>query len=242
MRVRLATVLVLSMAVFAWTQGARADAPPAGSGYVLACQGGGDMHISGGGAVIGGPSFFTVTFAAATQGANAAPPEPGTCAWLDRPLRPGEPLALTIPNDLNQVDQLKQAINGGTFQVHANNQGQDLLANQIDDVQVAAPAEGTGTDTTGNDATDNGTAGTTDTTGAGGAAVLMPPIQENGQGQTVTILRAVNVHVAGALSAQVIGSLAANKTVTLLGCSEQWCHVQFTGGDGWVSQSFLDVK
>jgi len=206
-----------------------ATTPPAGSGYVLACQGGGDMNISGGGAVLGGSSFFIVSFKAAAQGAGAAPPDPGTCAWIDRALRPGEPLTLQIPNDLQGVGKLKQAIDGGTFQVHANTVGKDLLVNQVDD---AVPAQG-------------GTAATTDdnsgggTSASGGGSVLQPPITgDNGGGQPMTIAKAVNVYTkAGGGSA--LGSLPAGTPVMSLGCKKSWCHVTFTGGDGYVAQSSL---
>ncbi len=201
---------------------ANTPAPPAGSGYVLACQGGGDMRISGGGAVIGGSSFFDVSFEAAAQGANASPPGPGTCAWLDRALRPGEPLALKVPNDIANASRLNRAIEGGTFQVHANNEGKDLLVNQIDSVHTGGGQAAGG---------DQGTASS--------GSVLMPPIAEDdGGGQPMTVARAVNVHTQ-ASGGSVLGSLAPGTSVTSLGCSKGWCHITFTGGEGWVAQTFL---
>ena len=203
-------------------------APPAGSGYVLACQGGGDMNISGGGATVGGPSYFTVAFRSAAQGANAAPPDPGTCAWVDRALRPGEPLVLNVPNQLAGADQLRQAIDGGTFQVHANTEGKELLVNQIDSAQPASAAAG------GSDGTTTG--------GSGSGSALQPPIAgDDGGGQPATIAKAVNVHTTAG-GGTVLGSLAAGTSVTLLDCSKSWCHVQFTGGDGYVAQSFLNLQ
>ena len=209
---------------------AAAATPPPGSGYVLACRGGGDMNISGGGATVGGPSFFDVSFAAAAQGANAATPDPGTCAWLDRALRPGEPLVLNIPNQLANADRLKRAIGGGSFQVHANSEGKDLLVNQIDQVRAGggSVSVGVSSGTQGTDAQDNNS----------GNSVLQPPIAEDSGGsQPMTIAKAVNVHTTAG-GGSVLGSLGAGTAVTSLGCSKGWCHIQFAGGEGYVAQSF----
>ncbi|MEJ0098145.1 MAG: SH3 domain-containing protein [Bauldia sp.] len=206
--------------------------PPAGSGYVLDCQGGKGMRISGGGAVIGGPSFFSVSFKAADQPGNSGALEPGTCAWVDRPLNAAEPLLLNIPNDLQGADSLKQALKRGSFAVHANNEGKDLLVNQIDDVQGGGNAQGGGVSV--NVTVGNGG-------GSGGGSVLQPPIAEdNGSGQPATIAKAVNVHTtAGGKQDSVLGSLSAGTSVTSLGCSKGWCQIQFPGGEGYVGQSFL---
>lgn len=224
-------VLIATVSAPGIATAARLKPAPAGSGYVLACQGGGNMQISGGGAVLGGSSFFIVSFEAAAQGANAAPPDPGTCAWTDRALRPGEPLMLNVPNDLAEVGQLKEAIAGGTFQVHANNDGQDLVVNQIDDVQVvdSTPLSPGLAVTNGSD---------DDSNSASGSSVLQPPIAEdNSEGQPLMIAKAANVHKTAALGS-VFHSLAAGTEVTSLGCSKGWCLVQFPGGEGYVSQSF----
>ena len=219
---------------------ANANASPAGSGYALDCQGGGDMNISGGGAVLGGSSFFNVSFGAAPQGSNASPPGPGTCAWQDRALRPGEPLVLQIPNQLSGIDVLKQAIDGGTFEVNVNTVGKVLLVNQVDDVQVASGQSGGSAAGSGGDQGAAGTGTGAGTTAKGsGASVLMPPIAEdNGSGTPAIVARAVNVHTA-ASGGSVIGSLGAGTAVTNLGCSKGWCHVAFPGGQGFVAQSFL---
>ena len=211
--------------------GAASATPPAGSGYVLACQGGGDMNVSGGGAVLGGSSFFIVSFNAAAQGASAAPPDPGTCAWIDRALRPGEPLALNVPSDLDGADKLNKAIKGGTFEVHANTVGKELLVNQIDSVELGGKSK----DAAGVSVN----IGTSNAGGGNGGSVLQPPIAENtGGGQPMTVAKAVNVYTkAGGGSA--LGSLAAGTAVTSLGCGKGWCHIQFTGGEGYIAQSSI---
>ena len=205
-----------------------AGSPAAGSGYVLVCQGGGDMHVSGGGVTLGGPSYAIVSFDAAPQGASAAPPGPGTCAWTDRALRAGEPLTLQIPNDLPGGDKLKQAIDGGTFQVHANTVGKALVVNQVDDAKPSQGGAATATDNTGNGASTSG-----------GGSALQPPIAEDTG--PATIAKAVNVHTS-ANGKTVIGSLPAGTGVTSLGCSGGWCHVSFSGGQGYVAQSFLSFQ
>ena len=56
--------------------------------YPLMCRGGGTMKaklFSGG---------MQIWFVGASQGAEAGPPRPGQCTWLDRGFRPGEPRSI----------------------------------------------------------------------------------------------------------------------------------------------------
>jgi len=219
-----------------------AGSPPAGSGYVLVCQGGGAMRISGGGAVLNGPSFFSVTFGAASQAGNSGRLDPGTCAWIDRPLNGAEPLQLNIPNNLDGADSLRQALRHGSFQVHANNEGHDLLVNRIDGVHGGGVSNGGGNGISVgigiNVGGGNAQGGISVGNGTGnGDSVLRPPIAEGSGSESLTIAKAANVHTTAG-GGSVLGSLAAGTAVTSLGCSKGWCHIQFAGGEGYVAESF----
>lgn len=91
---RAVTTAALTIASIA-AAGAMADDPPS---YPLVCQGGSSMRIAVSHDVRGdgttGRTLMTVYFDKAAQGAGAAMPGAGECAWMDRPLNDGEPAQL----------------------------------------------------------------------------------------------------------------------------------------------------
>jgi hypothetical protein len=113
-------------------------APVQPTSYLLTCVGGGQMtgRLDMAGAV--------VDFAPAAQGAAAAAPNPGECAWHDRGFRPGEPVTLSLSEPLRAGDAeaLVQATQpGGSFQVRAYNNGQGtMVVTAIDQITLAPPA------------------------------------------------------------------------------------------------------
>ena len=55
-------------------------------------------------------------------GANASPPQPGQCSWLDRGPRAGEPNSLVVSNNRGTAAYLMQSMfGGGNFYVHVFN-------------------------------------------------------------------------------------------------------------------------
>jgi hypothetical protein len=68
--------------------------------YPMVCRGGPMMRImvnhDVNGAGIPGATAMFVYFNKAPTGASMAPPPPGSCAWLDRPLNAAEPAVLWI--------------------------------------------------------------------------------------------------------------------------------------------------
>jgi len=147
-------------------------------------------------------------------------------------------LVLDIPNDLQNADALKQALKHGSFQVHANNTGKALLVNQIDSVQGNGGGSGGGVSVSiGVNLGSNGGGASSD-----GGSALQPPIAEDdGDSQPMTVARAVNVHTKSDGKGDVLGSLGVGTQVTGT-CSKGWCHVTFSGGDGYVAQSFLSSQ
>jgi hypothetical protein len=83
---RLATGLTAGALLGFSSIGGVAAAP---TSFPLMCRGGGAMDA----AVISkrGGVLLGVTFAKATKAGTVQPPAPGTCTWIDRRIRPGEP-------------------------------------------------------------------------------------------------------------------------------------------------------
>ena len=72
--------------------------------YELVCRGGGNMAFGTQWENSAGQLEVEIRFERATHGAREEGPlRPGTCAWTDRALRDGEPLALALRVPANKV-------------------------------------------------------------------------------------------------------------------------------------------
>nr|WP_319947169.1 hypothetical protein [uncultured Shimia sp.] len=64
--------------------------------YRLDCKGGGNMVLGAEWVAAIGDLKIEIRYDRAARGSSQAPLTPGTCAWADRALREGEPLALSL--------------------------------------------------------------------------------------------------------------------------------------------------
>ena len=69
-----------------------ADASAEPPSYPMVCKGGGNM----GAELRTSAKFIAITFEKSPQAASRQEPAPGTCAWVDRPLSPQEPVMLGL--------------------------------------------------------------------------------------------------------------------------------------------------
>lgn len=93
--------------------------------YPMVCRGGGNMSAMYG--RVDGESILAITFKRSPYADNQRHPEPGQCAWLDRPLSAEEQLELRYTNKKNRITNL--TIEKDRIQVlkyEGNNGGSDL--------------------------------------------------------------------------------------------------------------------
>ncbi len=190
-----------------------ATVPAASPGYLIACSGGGGMT-----AKVANDGFVRIHFAPAPNGLGGGYPTAGMCTWSDRAFRPGEPLVLVYKRqagDAKIASNLVQAAeNGGTFQVHANNDGNGaMLVASLDQAEPLSAPTG------------------------------LPGPQQGAQGALVaTVISAVNLHVGDKKSKFVV-TLRAGTQLAVAGCDNFWCRVlaDVPGGFGFVSRKYLTV-
>ena len=85
-------VAVATSTIAALKSGSGASASP--TSYTLVCKGGGSMK--GEYRATDGRFWFQIRFRKASVGAAERQPLPGECAWVDRPLDPGEPAVMSL--------------------------------------------------------------------------------------------------------------------------------------------------
>ena len=95
------------------TASAASASTGAGGGRLLVCRFDASMDPGPGKTTPDGGELLN--FRAAAQGANAALPGPGECAWEDRPVAAKEPKRLGLSGPM-----LKQTYTGSIFKVHVN--------------------------------------------------------------------------------------------------------------------------
>ena len=118
-RILVGTVAILCLSLFASSSIAESKS------YPMVCRGGGNMSAMYG--RVGDESIFAITFERSPHGDNQQHPEPGQCAWLDRPLSSEEQLELRYTNKKNKITNL--TIKKGTIEVlkyEGDNGGRDL--------------------------------------------------------------------------------------------------------------------